>query len=214
MKARAWTAAGVAGYLMCAATAGWAQHTIMLNVRQLTTKDDRVHRKEIGSAAQWNDAVEKNTTWVTAPTELDFIYASQTIEIGIKNTGTKPEKFDLEIYFLERDLTAKKDGVTWKDVVKMEVAPGGSQTITTNSPTLRYCTQDIMVNNKAQRVGFKPTGYVVALRDDKAIFKTASNRECEKIVSDAAQLSRTLGTAPRVSALDRAKEAAKKDQAK
>ncbi len=154
-----------------------AEHSIMLTVKKVSGKSDMTHTREIAPARQWKEAGNPGMRWMGRPVEIDFISACETLEITMQNAASTNDSFILEYLFFKQDQGDKTELLSKRQKVPMAVAAGDSQTLTAVSPTLKYSTDSVQVDGKTVKLGEKPYGWVVILRDSAGVFKSAASSE-------------------------------------
>jgi hypothetical protein len=173
-----------------------AEHSIMLTVKKLSGKSDMTHTREIAPARQWKEAGNGGMRWLGRPVEIDFISANETLEITMMNASPSNDSFILEYLFFKQDQGDKTELLSKRQKVPMAVAAGDSQSITAVSPVLKYSTDSVQVNGKAVKLGEKPYGWVVVLRDSAGVFKSAASSEYAREIQNPKKLDLLLEKYP------------------
>ena len=186
------SAIGVALFLGFGASATLgAERNVVLAVKPVPTKDDRVRKKEMGTERKWTDGGNSRMTWVS-PRMMDFLYTTQTIEINVRNAGGSDETFEVQSLFIEEDLEKKTRKQCKLDTESVTLAPGATKKVTSTSPTSKCSMDPVYVNDQATRSGVRQCGYVVMLCDTGGAFKVAASKEWEKLAKDPQKLKKLV----------------------
>ena len=166
-----------------------SKHSTLLLVKRLKTPDDAVTKKEVVHVDNFH---EGGTTWYGWPSEIRFVYASQTIEVSIRNSGAASDRMDVECLFFQQKVATEKTSLSSRKKMDVEVKPDGAKVLTFKSPILKSSSDKILVQRKSELLGDKLYGYIVTLSDSNGVFKATASKELEQFLKDKACLAEIL----------------------
>lgn len=172
------------------AAAAAPQHAVLLTVNRVKTATDAVTKKENVSAKTYHDASGKQ--WVTQPVPMNFLYASQTLDIVLRNTSADADAFTVECLFFQQDAATEKPALCGRKKMDLELKPDAVKTLNVKSAELRSSCEKLSIENKMQRIGDKVYGYIVILSDSNGIFKAAASKEHERLLKDKDALAEVV----------------------
>jgi hypothetical protein len=158
------------------------EHHLLFTAKRVAGREDSISRKEMASYESYHDA--RGVFWHTPPVELRFVYASQTVEVSLRNVGAVTDNISVECLFFQQEASSDKTSLSERKKQDVELKPDTSRTLTFKSPTLRCSADKLLIERKPQRMGDRPYGYIVVLSDSNGIFRAASNKELEDLLKD------------------------------
>lgn len=165
---------------------------VMLQAKPVRTKNDAVRKKEILALNIRHDAMNPNMTWSSAPVEVDFIYASQTVEVTVKPVGSENLACDLEVVFFVDNRETGETESQKPHKEKLDLQPGETVVKRITSPEARYTRQSRIVDGEKKEIGVQPCGYVVALTDASGPFKWQVSPELARRLRTVEDVTRAL----------------------
>jgi len=157
-------------------------HTVILQAKRVQTKEDSVKKNEEASLNVRKDALNPNMSWYSHPQQVEFIYASQTVEVSVRNNGEYADSFELQVVFFVEDQENGERKVQDHFKKKLEFRPGSQVTKLVTSPVTRYSRQTMILNGEKKKIGSKPYGYLVVLADDAGPFKWSGSPEVARVL--------------------------------
>lgn len=128
-------------------------------------------------------------TWVSPPTDVEFIYACQTIEADIRNSGAIRDPCELQVLFFVENQETGETELQQHYKEKLELEPDSAVTKRITSPQSRYSRQIMKVDGEKKKIGSKPFGYLVLLADTKGPFKWSGSTELARVLRTPADIN-------------------------
>lgn len=157
-------------------------HAVILQAKRVQTKKDSVKKKESASLNVRHDAMNPGMTWLSNPQEVEFIYASQTVEVSVWNTGKEADSNELQVVFFVEDQETGERTVQHHHRETLELRPGSPVTKLVTSPTTRFSRVTMTVDGEKKKIGSKPYGYLVVLADAAGPFKWLGSSEVSRVL--------------------------------
>lgn len=157
-------------------------HAVILQAKRVQTKEDSVKKKESASLNVRHDAMNPGMTWLSNPQEVEFIYASQTVEVSMWNTGKEAVSNELQVVFFVEDQETGDRKVQDHHKETLELRPGSPVTKRVMSSISRYSRETMTVDGEKKKIGSKPYGYLVVLADTAGPFKWLGSPEVSRVL--------------------------------
>ena len=179
--------------LMCVSVAlAQSNHTLTLQAQRVRTKEDAVKTKEAVSLNVRRDAMKSGMTWYSQPQEVEFIHASQTIEVGVRNLAKASDSCELQVVFFVEDRETGERKLQHHHKEKLDLLPGIVTKRRVTSPKTRYSRQTMMVDGNKTKMGSQPYGYIVLLADNTGPFKWAASPEVSPVLRTAEDINAVI----------------------
>jgi len=174
-------------------------HNVILSAERVQTKDDLVRKIETASLNITRDTIH-DQTWFSHPEDVEFIYASQTVQVSMRNILKEADSCELQIFFFVEDQetreisvqTNNNEGSSVNHKEKLSLLPDSVVKKSFTSPKIRYSRQKMVVNGKQRRIGSKPCGYLVVLADVAGPFKWLGSPEVSSLIRTAEDIKMVL----------------------